>query len=94
MSLFTEVPDAHVVLCRRGVFQQTSVYRRENRLFAKVGNGKYVGLRDHKQTTDPKVFWDYIDVDYDVERVSSAIILSGAVTESRSKRHNRKRLAA
>jgi hypothetical protein len=94
MSLFTEVPDAHVVLCRRGVFHQTTVYRRENRLFAKVGNGKYVGLRDHKQTTDPKVFWDYIDVDYDVERVSSAIILSGAVTESRSKRHNRKRLAA
>ncbi len=92
--LFTEVPDAHVVLCRRGVYQQTSVYRRENRLYAKVGGGKFIGLRDHKSTTDPKVFWDYIDIEYDVERVSSAIILRGAVTESRSKFHNKRKLAA
>lgn len=73
--LFTEVPDAHVVLCRRGVYQQTSVYRRGVRLYAKIGNGKFIGLRAHRQTTDPKIIWDYIDVGYEIERMSSAIIV-------------------
>ena len=73
--LFTEVEDAHVVLCRRGVFQQAAVYRRGDRLYARVGNNKNIGLRRDHGTTDPKVWWDFIDVAHEFERVSGAMMV-------------------
>src|SRR5215203_4146759 len=73
--LFTEIDDAHVVLCRRGVFQQALVYRRSERLYARVGNNRYIGLRRDRGTTDPKVTWDFIDLDHEFEKVSGAMLV-------------------
>jgi hypothetical protein len=75
MSLFTIIEDAHVVICRHGVFRQCDVYQRGERLYAQLSKSSFIGLRDNRSTTHPKVYWDYIDIEYDVERVSSAIIM-------------------
>jgi hypothetical protein len=73
--LFTIVDDAHVIVCREGVFRQCDVYQRGVRLYAQLSKSSFIGLRDNRSTTHPKVYWDFIDIEYDVERVSSAIIL-------------------
>ena len=73
--LFTEIDDAHVVLCRRGVFQQAAVYRRGDRLYARVGNNRYIGLRRDRGTTDPKVWWDFIDIAHDFERATGVMVI-------------------
>jgi hypothetical protein len=73
--LFTIVDDAHVIVCREGVFRQCDVYQRGVRLYAQLSKSSFVGLRDNRSTTHPKVYWDFIDIEYDVERVSSAIIV-------------------
>ncbi len=91
--LFTEIDDAHVILCRGGVFQQAAVCQRGDRLYAKVGNGKYIGLRRERGTTDPKVWWDFIDLGHDFERVTGAMIvgrIDRAVAPARRTPTNRK----
>jgi hypothetical protein len=91
--LFTIVEDAHVIVCRQGVFRQCDVYQRGERLYAQLSRSSFVGLRDNRATTHPKVYWDFIDIEYDVERVSSAIILRGVVRESCRLLRNSRRVA-
>lgn len=91
--LFTIVDDAHVVICRQGVFRQCDVYQRGGRLYAQLGKSSFVGLRDNRATTHPKVYWDFIDIEYDVERVSGAITIRVEVPAFVPIKHSRARAA-
>lgn len=57
MTLFTEIPDAQVVLRSKGVYRQVKLFARGDQVFAAWGSG-YIRLLKHSGTTVPVVTWD------------------------------------
>lgn len=56
-NLFTEIPDAQVILRSRGVYRQAKLFRRGEQVFAAWGSG-FIRLLKHSGTTVPNVTWD------------------------------------
>lgn len=62
MQLFHEIPEGQVILRTKGVFRQSKLFRRGDRLYAAVGSG-FVRLLQGGDTTVPTTSWLEIDGD-------------------------------
>lgn len=60
MGLFHIIEDVHAVLRCRGVYRQTKVFYREDKVYAGWGSG-FIRLFPHGGTTVPSVSWDHLD---------------------------------
>ena len=60
-SLFHLIEDATVIIrTKRGVYRQSTVYRRGERVFAKHGGG-FIRLMAHEGTSCADVLWSDLD---------------------------------
>lgn len=80
MNFFTRVEDGHVIVRKGGVYRQTALYRRKEKLFAQFGAG-FVRLAGGGATSVTSLSWLEIDCGDDgyVERGGSvAFVPEGA----------------
>lgn len=61
MTLFTEIPDAQVVLRSKGVYRQVKLFAKGDQVFAAWGSG-FIRLLKHSGTTVPTVTWQVDDL--------------------------------
>ncbi len=57
---FHQIPDCQCILKSKGVFRQSRVYRRYDKIYAEWGKG-FVRLLSNGGTTMPSVLWDDIE---------------------------------
>lgn len=57
-NLFHEIPDAQVILKRKGVYRQVKLFQRCQRVYAQYGTG-FIGLFQDSEgcTTVPDIRW-------------------------------------
>lgn len=56
METFHIIDDHAVILYSKGVYRQTKLYRRENKLYAAHGAG-FIQLRGDGGTSNPNISW-------------------------------------
>lgn len=59
MTLFHRVDDTHAILRRKGVYYQAPLYTRDGRIYARVGGGFVLLLRNNN-STHPDISWEEI----------------------------------
>lgn len=59
--MFNVIPDEYVIIRSKGVFRQSKLYVRDNRIYAGHGSG-FIRLTKNG-TSVPTVYWDEISID-------------------------------
>lgn len=56
MQFFTTIPEAQAIIYSNGVYRQTPLFARSDRVYAKYGSG-FIRLQQGGATTHPKIRW-------------------------------------
>ena len=62
------------IITNEGTYRQSDLYKRGKSLFAEVTKDRYVRLSQNGATSNPKILWDEIIHDNEIEITSSGLM--------------------